>query len=76
MMAPMENPYFAMRALMGGTDSAVARVFGRSRQAVARWKTAGIPLSLAQEVEEYTSGEVTIGEIVRFRRARDNPTQP
>lgn len=65
-MQGMQNPYFAVRAKLGGTDASVARAFGRTRQAIARWKRAGVPLSLAFEAQTLTAGEVRAEDILRY----------
>lgn len=76
----MENPYFALLAYLNTTDSGVARLFGRSRQAIGRWRRAGIPSALALEVEIVTAGCVRADDILRFaslhRVKRRRPTQP
>ncbi len=66
----MENPYFRLLDFAGGTDAGVARAVGRTRQAVARWRRAGIPTALALEVERLTAGGVRADEILRYASGR------
>ena len=47
-----------------GRATAMATHFGKTPAAISQWKTNGVPLDLMKAVRDFTSGQVTLEEMV------------
>lgn len=47
-----------------GRSAALAAHFGKTPAAISQWKTNGVPLNLMKDVRDFTSGQVTLEEMV------------
>lgn len=52
-----------------GRASAMAAHFDVSRSAVSQWKSNGVPLDYMKAVRDFTSGEVSLEEMVPEAKA-------
>lgn len=59
------NPQTKKLIKFFGSQVAVAKHFGISRQAVLLWQRAGIPVKHALEIEQITHGEISAMEVLR-----------
>ena len=52
-----------------GRGAALAAHFGKTPAAISQWKSNGVPLDLMKAVRDFTSGAVTLEEMVPDNRA-------
>ena len=59
-----------------GRASALSAHFGRTPAAISQWKTNGVPLDLMKEVRDFTSGAVTLEEMVPEKKCAAEAAGP